>query len=548
MGLLVNCHFNLFIVVKNNHRLLCFIFFISYDLEKSINYVRISIDVTPGFGRVLCSSPFPAHTDTERTTVSQSQTIPRASTPQAEPQPLAVAKPRWWTLLIVTVIWSAVAYFFYRPSHGFVSWYTTIAWTSPFFIGIIGLYGAIISRPIIQRHLSATEVEGTISTPLDVNITTRGDAKVIGALTRVIKSAEAFAAHFENCTIRIVIEEDCEAFDRITNLAAAVGAQVVIVPKSYTTAKGTRFKARAQQYALEERVKELGGIDKIPFDHWTYHLDDDTSTCVRSVRTLATFIQNNRGTGALKHLAQGILAYKRWHSTSLFMWLADSIRTADDLFRFPATTATGTPRAGLHGENLLVRTRCEAEIGWDFGPNELVEDSRFALLFAERYPGGSAWVPVRCYGATPTSSMEFVRQRRRWSEGMMALALGGSLPFRERLLVLHNMIVWGTGVFQPVLVVFLLSALIGDFNVSPVTPWIAPLWVISVSYTYWAYWEGLRQNALASGRQAPTIWHRVLLIPGIVWFSFLEGLGGTLGALRHFSGREKTFDGIAKPV
>lgn len=482
--------------------------------------------------------------------MSQAKGALAAAPSHDDAQPLAVAAPRWWTLALWLAAWSMVAIMFYRNHPlNFINWYTTIMWTVPMGVALVGFYGSTIARRIIKQQEYIAEVKGRIDDPLVVIITTKGDAKVMGALTRVIKSATDFAAHFSNYVVHIVTDEGCESLDQIQALATSVGAEMVIVPQDYTTAKGTRFKARAQQYALEQQIAAFGGIHKIPDNHWTYHLDDDTSTCVRTVRTMATFIMDNRGNGAhVKHLAQGILAYKRWHSVSRWMWLADAIRTADDLFRFPATTATGTPRAGLHGENLLFRTKIEAEIGWDHGPNELVEDSRTAILFAQKYPGRSAWLPMRCYGATPINSAEFVKQRRRWSEGMMALAFDGSLPLRVRWLILHNMIIWSTGVLQPVLVVAGLSWLVGDFNVAPVAWWLAPLWVISVTYTYWAYWEGLRANANASGRRAPTILDRILLVPGIVWFSFLEGLGGTLGALRHFSGREKDFERIAKPL
>ena len=76
---------------------------------------------------------------------------------------------------------------------------------------------------------------------------------------------------------------------------------------------------------------------------------------------------------------------------------------------FSAWTGSGTPRAGVHGELLLVRASIEARIGWDFGPRSLVEDAQFALIFSARYPGRSAWFCGRCYGASPASLRDFFR-------------------------------------------------------------------------------------------------------------------------------------------
>ena len=118
-----------------------------------------------------------------------------------------------------------------------------------------------------------------------------------------------------------------------------------------------------------------------------------------------------------------MLTYPRELGVSRTLWLADAIRPAGDVSMFAATTGTGTPRAGLHGELLLVRASVEAEIGWDFGPRTVVEDARFALEFARRHPGRSDWFPGRCFGATPATAAAFVVQRERWARGLIELAL-----------------------------------------------------------------------------------------------------------------------------
>jgi egghead protein (zeste-white 4 protein) len=463
--------------------------------------------------------------------------------------PLEVKPARWWTLAAWFLIWSLVAVIFYRPATGIINWYTTVIWTMSFGVGIVGIYGAVIGRRLIKEQ-PAPDNPVKSDEHVNVVITTVGRFAALGALTRVVASAPAMASHLTNCHIHILTDAGCEAMAEIERLARSINATLVVVPEDYRTPNGTEFKGRALQYYSDQLVARYGSIDNIPETEWNYYLDDDTAVAECTSRKYAAFIAaNGPDNPERKHLAQGILAYRRQDAENLWLWRADAIRTFDDMGRFPATTASGTPRQGLHGENALWRARVDASIGWDFGPNELVEDSHKALVFCHRYPGRSAWVPARCFGAPPTSAWDFSgKQRGRWSWGMMGLALNRSIPLRERLFILHNMFVWATGIFQPVLIVAFISFMVGDFNVAPVTPWLAPFWVVSVSYTYWAYWEGLRQNALASGRKSASLWDKLLLIPGIAYFSLLEGWGGTYGAAKHFLNVKRTFDGVAKPV
>lgn len=466
-----------------------------------------------------------------------------------EKAPLEVKPARWWTLIAWFLAWSLIAVIFYRPATGIINWYTTIVWTLPLGIGIVGIYGATISRRLIKEQ-PAEDDPITSDERINVVITTVGRYAALGALKRVVASAPAMATHFTNCHIHILTDAGCEAMAEIERLAASINATLVVVPEDYQTPKGTKFKGRALQYYIDQLVERYGSIDAIPETEWNYYLDDDTAIAECTSRKYAAFVAvNGPDNPDRRHLAQGILAYRLQDAENKWLWLADAIRTFDDMGRFPATTASGTPRQGLHGENALWRARVDAEIGWDFGPDELVEDSRKAMDFCEQQPGRSAWVPARCFGAPPTSAWDFSGvQRGRWAWGMEELAFNSSIPLRERLFILHNMFVWSTGIFQPVLVVAFISFMVGDFNVAPVTPWLAPLWVISVSYTYWAYYEGLRQNALASGYKSAPIRFKIMMLPGIAYFSLLEGWGGTYGAAKKFLKVKRSFDGVAKPV
>src|SRR5438552_11550140 len=77
------------------------------------------------------------------------QTISQAAPPDV--RPLEVQPPRLWTLAIWAILWSVLAYELYRPSDGIINWYTTVVWTLPLGVGLIGFAGAFISRPILKH-------------------------------------------------------------------------------------------------------------------------------------------------------------------------------------------------------------------------------------------------------------------------------------------------------------------------------------------------------------------------------------------------------------
>jgi hypothetical protein len=281
---------------------------------------------------------------------------------------------------------------------------------------------------------------------------------------------------------------------------------------------------------------------------WVLHMDDDTGVGPDTALAMARFIEEQLPAGReAKHMAQGILTYPREYAFNRLTWLADSARPAEDVARFSAWTGSGTPRAGLHGELLLVRASIEATIGWDFGPRSIVEDAQFALIFSARYGGRSAWFCGRSYGSSPASFRDFLRQRERWCWGLAALVFNRSLQLRNRLLLGYSVMSWVVGPIQNVTVVVLVAFLVGDDRTSPASMFVLPLWALNMAYVIWMYWEGLRLNAEASGcgrRKWWEPWAVILLIPV---FGLMEGVGGLRGFAKFVRRVENKFTVIAKP-
>lgn len=457
-------------------------------------------------------------------------------------------RPAYWPLVLSFVIDLVVVGWFTEPFGGVLGWPLTVMWTWPILTTVIGIVGIRRTRKALRR--SAARWRGNeLTTSADfliVVVSTIGRHDTYPALERSVLS---YIAHLPRCfprlRIDIVIDEGCEATARIARLAARSELiRLVTVPEWYRTANGTRFKARASHYSHELRIREHEDCD----DVWVLHMDDDTGVGPDTALAMARFIEEQFQAGRrAKHMAQGILTYPREHAMNRLTWLADSARPAEDVARFSAWTGGGTPRAGLHGELLLVRASIEATIGWDFGPRSIVEDAEFALIFSARYAGRSAWFCGRSYGASPATFRDFVRQRERWCWGLAALVFNRSLQLRNRLLIGYSVMSWVVGPIQNVAVVMLIATLIANHSTSPVTLFVVPLWALNMAYVIWMYWEGLRLNAGVSGGGRRKWWEPWVVILLIPVFGLMEGFGGMRGFVKFIRRTENKFVVIAKP-
>jgi len=445
-------------------------------------------------------------------------------------------------LLVMTFsVWS------FAPNPTPLGWALTVVWSLPSVGVLIGLQGAVLIR---RRVRNAHEMVPPAPAPDDfliVLVPTIGRHDTYPALERsVLSYVDHLPFYFPRLRVDIVTEEGCEAGDDIAALVAAHPLlRVVTVPKAYRTPNGTRFKARANHYAHELRIEEDEALD----DVWVLHMDDDTGVGVDTSAALAQFINRQRREGENgKHMAQGILTYPRENAVNRFTWYADAVRPADDIARFRALTGTGTPVAGVHGELLVLRASIEATIGWDFGPRAIVEDAQLALTFCMRYPGRSDWFNGRCYGASPATARDFVRQRERWSWGLVALCFNRTIPLRYRAFLSLCVVTWILGPLQHIGVILLIAWFTGNMNTSPVTESVLLLWSLNFGYVVWTYWEGLRLNAMASGNGRRRWYEPIVVLLLIPVFALLEGSGGFRGFIKFLRRTENKFVVIAKPA
>lgn len=422
---------------------------------------------------------------------------------------------------------------------------TTIVWTVPVLVVVQGLVGLVMTLRR-TRAPSRAGAATIVDELLIVVIPTVARVDTLGGLTRVVHSCcEHLSTGFPHLRVDVVVDDGSAGAADVQRLAAMdTRIRVVTVPDDYRTPKGTRFKARANHYAHELRIRDGEARD----DVWVLHMDDDTGVGVDTAEALARFVRARRGDGTGRvHLAQGVLTYPRELAANRFTWLADALRSACDITIFAASTGSGSPRNGLHGELLCVRASVEAAIGWDFGPTAIVEDAEFALRFCDRFPGGSDWLPGRSYGASPATVGAFVRQRERWVRGMLELAGRRVVPLRHRILMLHNVYVWICAPVGHPLSVLIVAILLRDADTLPLTVLLLPVWTLNMAFWLYLYWEGLRLNVLSSERPSRRWWELVAVVVLMPFFAALECAGVVRGVFAAARGADQSFTVIPKP-
>jgi egghead protein (zeste-white 4 protein) len=457
-------------------------------------------------------------------------------------------RPGWASFAVTFVVCFSVLLWvrWMSAPSGWLAWYVAVVWTMPVGIAAQGLLGALRTMRSPPPSPPSRAAPDRVDDLLIVVIPTVGRTDTLPALVRSVRSfCACLPSAFANVRVDVVVDEDAEALEQVRLLAAnSPMVRVLTIPRYFATPNGTRFKARANHFA---HLARLSSGEARP-DVWLLHMDDDTSVGLGTGDGLAKFITTQSEAGAAHlHLAQGVLCYPRELSRNRFTWLADSVRPGCDLSIFAASTGGGTPRAGLHGELLLVRASVEAEIGWDFGPSALVEDAQFALEFCDRHPGRSGQFDGLSYGASPSTVRDFIRQRERWVWGLLQLLSERPVRLRSRILMMSNVGVWVCAPAAYPACLLLLGLLVTSWNTSPPDLLIGGVWAFNYSFYMWLYWEGLKVNTGASTIRHRLWWEPVFLVLASPLFAGLECIGICCGVIRFLTSTQMHFTVIAKP-
>lgn len=463
--------------------------------------------------------------------------------------PLPLRAPRVWVLVVMFGLLFVASETVSSYQTGLGHLYISVMWSIYALLAIPEILGMLHAKEVINTPF---KMWGAVprSVTFVAMVVTRGDKQNVASLIEVVESLRATLPKYFNSWKVLIVTELPRSDDdpmsgywdinlyhfRMGDDRRSGRVELLERPHDYQLPNGTVHKARANQFALDWMMwKGLVGTNV-----WTLHMDDDTRVNEDTVQAAASFVMEQvvaKDAGLpYKLLAQGVLTYPRQFSSKLRLWLADAVRPGDDLARFAFFTGRlGTPRAGLHGELLLVRSDIEWNIGWDFGRYTLTEDAQFSMVFGKLYPGRSGWFAARCYGSAPETEADFCAQRARWAQGLLQIGFKRELPLKDRWLILATTVVWSLSIFQNVVVVLGLAWTLGSGNTSPAFGFFLPLWCLGMAITVTRYWEGLAANARASGlHHAKFRWKLALLaLIAVQYFAVLEAYSGLKGLLKY---------------
>ena len=381
------------------------------------------------------------------------------------------------------------------------SW-TSLIWVGPAIPALGGLAGLMMFRH--PRHLDAAR---SMETLVSFRIVSRGiNAKVLTSTIRRCQQEMAKTPLFP-----YVIEVVTDA-TRFKLPPPNDDIRFITVPRNYKTPNGTLFKARALDYASKH--------SKLSKDAWLVHLDEETQPTASGIKGICAMIREEEASGTLR-IGQGPILYHRGWKQHPFLTLADNIRTGYDFAHFHFQHRVGITIFGLHGSYIVVRNDVEKAVGFDVGPQgSITEDAFWALLAMEK---GFRCRCVEGYleEQSTQSIKDFIRQRRRWFQGLVKVSLFAPVGLMWRIPLGYNTLMTA---LTPFAMLYTVGHLIYGFTPEP---WILLLANASFAAYSVVYLTGLTANLDEYGITNPLkrlAWRivQIILLP---CFSIMEALG-----------------------
>lgn len=346
-------------------------------------------------------------------------------------------------------------------------------WLFPFFYLIANTLGHLRYPPIAPPRLKSytEQLDSKLMTSrIFFRYVTRGKNRTLSArnvakLYNTIASAHPFTLPDNRWTIEVVTDTDLKL--KLKQPYQRKFTQI-LVPQTYQTPKGTKFKGRALHYSLTQ--------SKAKPNDWIFHLDEETEPTQESIEQIVLFIAKYNHK-PYPPIGQGIITYGQ--HTNLQGWqnvittLADSLRVSDDYGKFRLQYEQHTTYFGIKGSFILVNNRTANLIGFDHGPKASITEDAYFALKAKMHKIKFGFIHATVKERSPFTIADFIRQRRRWFGGLWLLVRDSTIPLKQKFPLTVMMITWGlspfslipifTSIFEPTVSPLVLSIIFGIF-------------------------------------------------------------------------------------
>lgn len=355
-----------------------------------------------------------------------------------------------------------------------MSWFMMVISLPENILQILGLivYNAFPDKVVLKN-------KSLLEPFICIRVVTRGDFPDL-VNTNVMRNMKTcLDTGIENFVIEVVT-------DKPVNIPKHRRIREIVVPQEYKSKSGAMFKARALQYCLEDSVNKLNPTD------WIVHLDEETIVTENSVRGISNFVSDGKFA-----FGQGLITYANESVVNWMTTLADTQRVSDDMGKnrfqlktfhkplyswkgsFVVTQVSGNLHCFNHYFLAIFHSQFHAEkdVSFDNGPDGSIAEDCFFAMKAYHKGYSFDWIEGEMYEKSPFTVLDFMKQRKRWLQGIYLVVNSKDIPLRYKFfvsishyvlclipVVALNTICIMLFPFPSPIVIDLLSALLGYFS------------------------------------------------------------------------------------
>ncbi|CEL98094.1 unnamed protein product [Vitrella brassicaformis CCMP3155] len=221
------------------------------------------------------------------------------------------------------------------------------------------------------------------------------------------------------------------------------------------------------------------------------HLDEETLLTHSCVAGIEEFVRADAS-----RVGSGTIAYGQDVIVNPWLTMADSLRVTDDYCKMRLFFSSFKPLIGMKGSFVVCPVAVERRVTWDHGRDgSITEDTTFALkAVGEGVRFG--WVKGVMREKSPFGIVDFMKQRRRWFQGLWRDAVKKELKLHTRLMLGYCLAMWS---FIPLWNLLMLLELTCEHGLGHPIPYPATPLLMAIKTTWmtafvWGYLFGAMMN------------------------------------------------------